>query len=132
MDANRAPSHCNCVCNPDNVSACSCSCHKASPFARFVSVGELCSALETSRSSLLRAIVAGRIPDGDREGPRAERRWPVATAAEIVTRSGRVPPAAWLPAGDRAALAVEGRGGLDAVDRDHGAAVLHDDARGAP
>lgn len=64
------------------------------PFST-VGVGALASALGTSRSSLLRAIVEKQIPDADGRTLGKHRRWSLALAAQIVRAAGRPVPQGW-------------------------------------
>jgi hypothetical protein len=66
-----------------------------------VTIGELCKALgNIPRSTLLRAVGAGEIPDADRRTSGGDkgvghRRWSYALARKIVEARGRKAPKAW-------------------------------------
>jgi hypothetical protein len=64
-----------------------------------VTIGELCKALgNVPRSTLIRAIDAGEIPDADKRTAGNHRRWSYESARRIVEARGRKVPKAWSAA----------------------------------
>jgi hypothetical protein len=60
-----------------------------------ISIGALAAALGSSRSTVLRAVTNGAIPDAEARTRKGHRRWKIETARNIVRKAGRPVPPAW-------------------------------------